>query len=218
MRITILIILCFVSIALFAGRSKDLRVKKTRPTSELCTQTEVVTEGYMPDIYEATGTVYTKTIGILNRKTFLTTENNQHYQFQIIVPRALINELHLGNEVVVKIDALNSKLTAKIVAIVPVADTLSGKIIVKLDLPNSFQLRSGMLGRAEILTGYKLTTTITTAAIHVYDQYTVVYVMDEQNDVKSRLIQIGKAHGDRVEILSGLNTGERVVVNKIKSD
>ena len=42
---------------------------------------------------------------------------------------------------------------------------------------------------------------------------TSVWVVDSQNVARMRLVKPGKTIGDRVEILSGLSAGERVVVS-----
>jgi multidrug efflux pump subunit AcrA (membrane-fusion protein) len=43
-------------------------------------------------------------------------------------------------------------------------------------------------------------------------QLTAVYVVDDQAIARLRLVTAGTRHADRVEILSGLDASERVVV------
>ena len=41
---------------------------------------------------------------------------------------------------------------------------------------------------------------------------TSVWIVDKENIARMRLVKVGKTVGDRVEILSGLSDGERIVV------
>jgi multidrug efflux pump subunit AcrA (membrane-fusion protein) len=40
---------------------------------------------------------------------------------------------------------------------------------------------------------------------------TGVYAVDEKGVVTYRLVRVGKNYGDKVEILSGLNAGEKII-------
>ncbi len=51
------------------------------------------------------------------------------------------------------------------------------------------------------------------AAIGGRGQLERVFVVDQDNVARMRLVTTGKAYGDKVEILSGLDPGERVVVD-----
>ena len=53
--------------------------------------------------------------------------------------------------------------------------------------------------------------TVPKTAIHERGQLTSVFVVDEKSTARLRLVKTGKPYGDRIEILSGLAEGERVV-------
>ncbi len=48
-------------------------------------------------------------------------------------------------------------------------------------------------------------------------QLTFVYVVDPSRIARMRLIQPGKRHGDRVEVLSGLNEGDQVILEPLSA-
>ena len=47
-------------------------------------------------------------------------------------------------------------------------------------------------------------------------QLTGVYTVDKNSVIAYRLIRVGKLYGDRVEILSGLNPGDSVIVDGVE--
>jgi len=45
---------------------------------------------------------------------------------------------------------------------------------------------------------------------------TSVWVLDKENTARMRIVKAGKLLGERVEVLSGLSDGERVVVGGVE--
>jgi hypothetical protein len=73
-------------------------------------------------------------------------------------------------------------------------------------------LRSGLFGKARFLTGQKPGITVLKRAIIERGQLSSVFVVDTSSIARLRLIKTGKSFGDRVEVLSGLNENEQVVI------
>jgi multidrug efflux pump subunit AcrA (membrane-fusion protein) len=48
-------------------------------------------------------------------------------------------------------------------------------------------------------------------------QLTFVYVVDPSKTARMRLIQTGKRHGDRIEVLSGLSVGDPVILEPLSA-
>ena len=71
-------------------------------------------------------------------------------------------------------------------------------------------LRSGMFGRAKFSRGTRPALVVPIAAVSEQGQLQSVLVVEEGN-AHTRLVTLGQKQGDVVEILSGLNAGERVV-------
>jgi multidrug efflux pump subunit AcrA (membrane-fusion protein) len=82
---------------------------------------------------------------------------------------------------------------------------------VKIDLPASASLRSGLFGRAFFTSGELSVISVPRALVVQRGQLTSVYVLDERI-VRQRLIKLGKPLGDRVEVLAGLQIGDLLIV------
>jgi len=73
-------------------------------------------------------------------------------------------------------------------------------------------LRSGIYGKARFPTGERVALLVPQSALLERGQLQHVYVVEEREMARLRLVKTGKAYGDRVEILAGLKGGDMVVV------
>jgi multidrug efflux pump subunit AcrA (membrane-fusion protein) len=85
-------------------------------------------------------------------------------------------------------------------------------VTIKIDLPNRDYFKTGLFGRAQFVTGQQTTMTVPGTAIFERGQLASVFVVDENSVARLRLIKTGRIYGGRVEILSGVAEGERVLV------
>jgi multidrug efflux pump subunit AcrA (membrane-fusion protein) len=146
----------------------------------------------------------------------LTIENNSRYQLEVAVEESRLGTIHLGEQAQLQIEALgNTELTGSVEEIVPASDPNSRSYIVKVSVPNlaGVQLRSGVYGKARFISGQRQALAIPKTAISQRGQLTGVFVVDQSGVARLRLIKIGRAFGDNVEILSGLNAGDLIVIN-----
>jgi membrane fusion protein, multidrug efflux system len=144
----------------------------------------------------------------------LTLEDDTHYRLEVSVEESQIRNIHLSDQVQARIDVLGGEeLSGTVSEIGPSADPASRSYTVKIDLPALAALRSGSFGRARFSSGQQQAITIPLRAIAERGQLISVFVVDDSGIARLRLIKIGKAHGDRVEVLSGLSAGERIVVD-----
>jgi multidrug efflux pump subunit AcrA (membrane-fusion protein) len=135
-------------------------------------------------------------------------------------PRAYRLEAEVGESsmarlrqpVPVVLDALGQTLEGRVVEVVPAADPASRTVTVKIDLPPHPALRSGLFGRARFPTGERQALLVPAAALVERGQLTGLYVVDGQGVARLRLVTVGARQAGRVEILSGLDAGERIVV------
>jgi RND family efflux transporter MFP subunit len=145
----------------------------------------------------------------------LTIENNSRYQLEVAVEESRLGTIHLGEQAQLQIEALgNTELTGSVEEIVPAADPNSRSYIVKVSVPNlaGVQLRSGVYGKARFISGQRQALAIPKTAISQRGQLTGLFVVDQSGVARLRLIKTGKAFGDNIEILSGLNAGEQIVI------
>jgi multidrug efflux pump subunit AcrA (membrane-fusion protein) len=108
------------------------------------------------------------------------------------------------------LDGADCAVNARVSEIVPEVDAASRAYLVKIDLPSSPGLRSGVFGRASFQVGSRPVLSIPGAAVTERGQLQSVYVADS-GIARMRLITLGNKSGDRVEALSGLNAGEQII-------
>ena len=141
----------------------------------------------------------------------LTIEQDGLYRLEASVDESKLASVRVGQAVEVVIDASDRKLNASVSEIVPSVDSASRSYIVKLDLPATPQLRTGMFGRATFPLGMQKVVAIPVAALMEHGQLQSVFVV-EDSVAHTRLVTTGRRTRDAVELLSGLNPGERVVL------
>ncbi len=127
------------------------------------------------------------------------------------VPEAAIGRLKLGLSLPVRIASVETNLTGVVCEIAPTADPNSRTFLIKLDLPVVAGLRSGQFGRVEVPTAEISALRMPFSALVVRGQLEIVFVAAGQK-AQMRLVKTGKHLGNAVEIVSGLEPGERIVV------
>jgi len=105
----------------------------------------------------------------------------------------------------------NPELKGKVTQIVPAADPGSRSFLVKIELPSDAQLRSGLFGRAQFSRGQRSSFVIPRTAVVERGQLQGVYVLDQNKVAGLRYVTLGKTSGPQVEVLAGLQEGERFV-------
>jgi RND family efflux transporter MFP subunit len=129
------------------------------------------------------------------------------------VPEKLALQLKLGDPLTVRIDALNKVVEGTVDEIEPQADVLSRSFLVKVALPESDRLYEGMTGRLIIPAGKQEFLCLDSEAVRRIGQLEFVDVVRDNDTLDQRLVKTGrKGVAGRVEVLSGVRAGERVVV------
>ncbi len=139
-----------------------------------------------------------------------TIEREGAYRLEASVEESRLSAIRVGQPVSVTLDNLDHSLEARVSEIVPAVDAASRAYIVKIDLPALTTLRSGVFGRAGFQLGSQSVTAIPAAAVAEHGQLQSVFV-DENGVAHSRLITTGQKVKDRIEVLSGLTAGEKVI-------
>jgi multidrug efflux system membrane fusion protein len=141
-----------------------------------------------------------------------TVEDVRRYRLEATVNENDLQYVRTGEQVSVVIDALgNTGLKGKVVQIVPAADSASRTFLVKIDLPTDTRLRSGLFGRAQFSRGEREALLIPRSAVVERGQLQGILVLDQNKVASLRYITLGKPSGAEVEVLAGLQDGERFV-------
>jgi RND family efflux transporter MFP subunit len=140
----------------------------------------------------------------------LTIEQAGSYRLEARVEESRLPSIRTGDEVEVELDALSETLTARVSEIVPAVDASSRAFLVRINLPNRPNLRSGLFGRARFATGEQSAVVVPEDAVVSRGQVRLVYAI-EGGHARGRLVTLGQTRDGMVEVLSGLAGGERIV-------
>ena len=142
----------------------------------------------------------------------LTLEDPSRFRLEAAVDESQIGTVRLGANVPVVIDSLgNQVITGKVVQIVPAADPASRTFTVKIELPSNPQVRSGLFGRAGFPRGERESVLVPQTALLHRGQLDAVYVVGKDEIASLRYVTLGKPSASEIEVLSGLESGERIV-------
>ena len=153
----------------------------------------------------------------------LTIEDDTHYRLEANVEETLIGKIRLGEAVGVNIGVLGEQwLEGRVGEVQPAADPGSRSSIVKINLPENLGkkgairvLRSGLFGKARFHIGERPVIAIPQKAVLQQGQLLEVFAVDRDNRAHLRLIKTGMGYGDRVEVISGINEGDRIIVEGV---
>lgn len=132
-------------------------------------------------------------------------------QLQAPVDETQIGSVRKGMKIGVAIDGAPALTSGTVAEIVPAADPASHSFLVKIDLPASSGLRAGMYGTAMVATGQKQAILAPRSAVVVRGSLNCVYALDANGIAQLRAVTLGSAHGDMVEVLSGISPQEKLV-------
>jgi RND family efflux transporter MFP subunit len=139
-----------------------------------------------------------------------TVESDAGFQLDVAVDEALSGKLKVGTPAVVMIDTLGLNTTGKIIDVVPAVDPATRTFIVKIALADK-GLKSGLFARVRLSRGEREALLVPKRAIVERGQLTGLYAADPRGLVTYRLVRTGKSYEGGIEILSGLNAGERII-------
>lgn len=135
-------------------------------------------------------------------------------QLVVSVDESLLRNIEPGSPFVVSIPAISpDPVSARVAQIVPAADTTSHSFTVKIDLPASAYLRAGMYGTTSISSSTRNALFIPRSALVEHGTIHSIWVLDAQHVASLRYVTLGPEMGSNVEILSGVNAGEQIVLS-----
>jgi RND family efflux transporter MFP subunit len=186
---------------------------KIQQASEAVSSAEVM-RGYAEIHAPFAGTVIEKPVdpGVMAipGTPLLTVEQNGPLRLEVPVEESFLASIRVGQPVTVTIDSLDRTLETRVSEINPLVDPASRAFLVKIDLPTIPHLHSGAFGRAKFSRGARKAVLVPVSAVAEQGQLQSVIVV-EGGTARTRLVTLGQKQDDKVEVLSGLNAGERIV-------
>lgn len=141
-------------------------------------------------------------------------EDTSRYQLEATLPAEALAGVKRNTLARVQLDALPAhSLAGKVAEIEAGADPTSHTFKVRVDLPREAGIQSGMFGRAYFTQGEKQAIVLPAEAVVSRGQLRGIYVVDGTGLIRWRVVTLGKNAGNQVEVLSGINEGEVVVLN-----
>lgn len=141
----------------------------------------------------------------------LTVESTSGYRVDTTVDESRLGAIKAGSKAQVIVDATGASIDGTIAAVSPALDPGSRSYVVKISLPPTEGLASGMSARARFKVGETKTISLPKSALVAQGQLTGVWGVDTEGIARLRFVQTGRDLGDRVEVLSGLSEGDRYV-------
>lgn len=147
-------------------------------------------------------------------RALLEMEDPKTLRLEADVPEALMGRISLGDKLALRVPAIGAHLEGTVSEIAPVADPNSRTFPVKLDLPPGAGLRSGQFGRLAVPVAEVNAIRVPASAVIVRGQMEIAFVV-VNGKAQMRLVKTGKHLENEVEIVSGLNPGETLVVEGV---
>ena len=112
-------------------------------------------------------------------------------------------------------DATQVPIEGTIAQVVPAADPVSHTYLVKIDFPAGSGLASGNFVRVGFAVGSREGIRVPVTALAERAGITGVFVVDAEGLAHYRMVRTGTAEQDSVEIQSGLNAGDKLIVSNV---
>lgn len=132
---------------------------------------------------------------------------------RVSVSEVLINNIQVGDEVDVLIQAIGDvPLKGTVAAVSPVAGVNSSfPVLVELSNTDN-RLKPGMFGQVTFVQAQKDNTFVLDKSIITTDETEQFVYVVKDGVAEKRIVQTGLVGGAEVEVVSGLNVGEEIVV------
>jgi RND family efflux transporter MFP subunit len=129
------------------------------------------------------------------------------------IPEDDIQYVHIGDPMQIRIDALGRSITGKIVRFTRNVNFETRTMETEVDVDNrDLSIDAGMYANTALqLASADNVLTIPVEALVLRDDQQTVYVLDANNRVHIRNVEVGLRGSKLAEIKSGLQRGERVI-------
>lgn len=142
----------------------------------------------------------------------LTLQQSGGLSVEASLPVRCAGFLHTGNPVTVRLMQGDTALMATITEIQPAADPATHTVRIKARMPDAPEFRAGMPAHLQLGCGSERHLMIPEAAVTRSGQLESVQWVNPEGFVRLRHVRTGKRAGGEVEILAGLEPGDRVVL------
>lgn len=154
--------------------------------------------------------------GFASGATLMTIYDPDALWFEGAIPERYAPSVKVGSQARLVLGPSQSEVEGRFVEVVPGIDDVARTFIGRIDLPASSDLKLGMFGRVRVPTGERVMVEAPARAVVARGQLDTVFVV-ESGHARLRLVRTGRPTERGVEILSGLKSGERVILKPPQS-
>jgi RND family efflux transporter MFP subunit len=145
----------------------------------------------------------------------LVLEDTSRFKVEAHVDSRLAGRVTTGLPVKMAFAGADKEVAGTIGEVTPAVDPRTRSFLVKIYLDDP-SLRSGLYTKVSIPEGRKQALLVPANAVVAKGQLTGVYAVDEKNVMTYRIVRTGQSRGSKVEIISGLSSGERIAINGLE--
>ncbi len=142
----------------------------------------------------------------------LVIENPNNIVLKTFIREDHVGHVQVGDRLVITVDAAKLRTIGTVTRLVPAGNPATHSYLVKATLEETGKARIGMFARADFLIGSKWGIVIPAEALVRRADLPGVYVVDDEGIAHFRMLRIGRHLDGRLEVLAGLQGGERIVL------
>ncbi len=135
------------------------------------------------------------------------------------IPQYQLPQMRKVTQARIEFPELGQWVDARALSLLPTADAATHVSQVRVGLPADLKnVIPGMFARVHFVVGRAQRMTVPAAAVVRRGEVAAVYVQNEQGALSLRQLRLGETlSGGEIELLAGLATGERVVLDPVKA-
>ena len=145
-------------------------------------------------------------------KPLIDIEDPSKLQLEADVPEAIASRIQQDARMPIRVSDSIGDLFGTVAEIGPIADPVSRTFRVKLDVAGRPGLMSGQFARLLVPVGETTSMRVPFSSVVQRGQMEIVFAVENQR-ARLHLVKTGRQLKDEIEILSGLDAGDSVVVN-----
>jgi RND family efflux transporter MFP subunit len=133
------------------------------------------------------------------------------------IPESIAEQIRLGQPIKVRVQALNQDFVGKVSRFADALNQQTRTMETEVDFQNKDgKLLPGMYAQADVSHDQKKNVlTAPVEAVRQHGENGNVLVVDAQNTVEEKHVKLGQSDATSIEIVSGVNEGERVIVGRL---
>jgi membrane fusion protein, multidrug efflux system len=145
-------------------------------------------------------------------KPLVDIEDPSKLQLEADVPEAIATRIQQDARMKIRVSESTGDLSGTVAEIAPIADPVSRTFRVKLDVAGRPGLMSGQFARLLVPVGETTSLRVPVTAVVQRGQMEIVFAVENQR-ARLHLVKTGRQLKDETEILSGLDSGDSVVID-----